>query len=213
MLEEIYQLRLGNIRQTGDECYYNICTVPNLITISSYFTLGSYIYSVISGNILLLGLSLFWCFFSDGLDGEIARRFNQHSWLGIRIDPIRDRLLFLVLIWHVVVIKGPEAWHWQLGVILLIEFLVIVGAVFLSKPHKTIQVSILGKLRHLVTVVLLSLIIFDSIYGSALLDSVFQTYYRPIANLCQQLEICYTIMLALLAVTAVHYGLIAKKII
>lgn len=211
MLSEIRRLRLGKLLQTGDQCYYNILTVPNLITLSGFLCLFSYLYSAVAGNYFLMSLSLFWCFVSDAFDGAAARYFKQHSWLGIRIDPLRDRMLFVTLVAHLLFIKGIEAMHWQLGPILALELAIILMAIHYSKPHVTLKASLPGKARHGVSVMLMSMVIFDDIYGPAILDSAASSYYSHIAKLCQRLDICYYIILIMLAITAGHYWHHAKK--
>ncbi|MDP3898491.1 MAG: CDP-alcohol phosphatidyltransferase family protein [Mesorhizobium sp.] len=76
-------------------------TIPNVITIMRFLLVPAVIYSLLTGYV---GWA-FACFLvagiSDGVDGFIARQFNQRSELGAYLDPMADKLLlvsvFLVL--------------------------------------------------------------------------------------------------------------------
>ena len=82
---------------------------------------------------------------SDGLDGLLARYFNQYSVLGAYLDPIADKLLLAAAYVSLAVLKIIPAW---LAVIVLSrDILIIIGiAVFaLSDIHIEIKPSLLSK--------------------------------------------------------------------
>ena len=71
----------------------NVVTIPNLLTFLRMALIPVF------ASLLFYGYSG-WALFvfliagiSDGVDGFIARRFNQESELGTIIDPIADKLL------------------------------------------------------------------------------------------------------------------------
>ena len=70
-------------------------TVPNIITLVRFVLVPCVVLALISGN---MGWA-FFCFLvagvSDGVDGFIARQFNQRSELGAYLDPIADKLLLV----------------------------------------------------------------------------------------------------------------------
>lgn len=71
----------------------SILTIPNLLTFLRMALIpvfASLLYYGYGGLALLVFLA---AGISDGLDGFIARRFNQQSELGTIIDPIADKLL------------------------------------------------------------------------------------------------------------------------
>lgn len=78
-------------------------TIPNFITIFRFLLVPAIVLALISGE---MGWALA-CFVvagvSDGIDGFIARQFDQHSELGAYLDPMADKLLlvsvFVVLGW------------------------------------------------------------------------------------------------------------------
>lgn len=66
-------------------------TIPNLITILRFVLV-----------LAMLNMRWDWAFagflvagISDGVDGFIARRFNQHSKLGAYLDPMADKVLLV----------------------------------------------------------------------------------------------------------------------
>jgi cardiolipin synthase len=70
-------------------------TIPNLITISRFVLVPAVV-------LAMLNMRWDWAFagflvagISDGVDGFIARRFNQHSKLGAYLDPMADKVLLV----------------------------------------------------------------------------------------------------------------------
>lgn len=104
-------------------------TIPNLISIGRLFLVPLTIWLLISGK----PASAFWVFIaagvSDGVDGLIARHFNQHSRLGGYLDPLADKAL-LVSIYVTFAITG-ELPVW-LAILVVSRDLLIVGGVVLS---------------------------------------------------------------------------------
>jgi cardiolipin synthase len=104
-------------------------TIPNLITIGRLFIVPLTIWLIISGEHVLA----FWAFIiagvSDGVDGFIARTYNQRSALGAYLDPIADKAL-LVSIYVTFAITGVlPVW---LAILVVSRDLLIVGGVVLS---------------------------------------------------------------------------------
>lgn len=70
-------------------------TIPNMITIMRFVLVPAVV-------LAMLKMRWDWAFagflvagISDGVDGFIARRFNQHSELGAYLDPMADKLLLV----------------------------------------------------------------------------------------------------------------------
>ena len=72
---------------------------------------------------------------SDGLDGWIARRFNQRSHFGAIIDPIADKsLLLTALITLSLVDWGPDGWRiplWFTAVVIVRDIIIVGGIAFI----------------------------------------------------------------------------------
>ena len=73
---------------------------------------------------------------SDGLDGYIARRYNQRSELGALLDPVADKLL---LISAVILLAGPNETEghlprfplWYTGTVLGRDVVIVIGVAVL----------------------------------------------------------------------------------
>ena len=68
---------------------------------------------------------------SDGLDGWIARRFNQRSRFGAIIDPIADKSLLLTAIITLTLVDwGPDHWHlplWFTALVIVRDCIILGG--------------------------------------------------------------------------------------
>ena len=76
----------------------NIWTVPNFFTFTRLLTIPLFAYLVLNAEIAWAFLILFIASFSDWLDGYLARKLNQYSLLGEKLDPIVDRLYIITLV-------------------------------------------------------------------------------------------------------------------
>lgn len=93
-----------------------ILTVPNVISFLRILSIPLIAYLVANRHLLISLVVLLISALSDGVDGIIARRFNQVSKLGQILDPIADRLLILcsilalsianILPWWLLVLVG-----------------------------------------------------------------------------------------------------------
>lgn len=85
-------------------------TIPNLITVIRLFTVPIFAYFVLNNQIAIAFFVLFVASFSDWLDGFIARKFNQYSVFGEKLDPIVDRLYIVTLIVVGLIIDALLLW-------------------------------------------------------------------------------------------------------
>lgn len=83
----------STVRQScGDDV-----TIPNFITIFRFLLVPGVMLALLDGE-MGWALALFAVAgISDGLDGFIARQFNQRSALGAFLDPIADKLLLVTV--------------------------------------------------------------------------------------------------------------------
>jgi len=98
---------------------------------------------------------------SDGLDGLLARYFNQHTVLGAYLDPIADKLLMASAFVSLAVLKVIPPW---LAVIVLSrDILIITGiAVFaLSDIHIEMNPSLVSKWTTVAQVLTIFLILLN----------------------------------------------------
>ncbi|MBI0145124.1 MULTISPECIES: CDP-alcohol phosphatidyltransferase family protein [Bifidobacterium] len=72
-----------------------IFTVPNVISLLRILSIPLIAYLVANRHLIISLVVMLISALSDGVDGIIARRFNQVSKLGQILDPVADRLLIL----------------------------------------------------------------------------------------------------------------------
>ena len=118
--------------------------LPNLITLSRLFVsiYLFYQYSIENIRIPILVTLIAAIGISDSIDGIVARRLNQVSKLGTILDPVCDRIVFLLLLFWLEDIFPI----WFFYGILIREILVMIGSLYVLTRTKTIRVSNIGKL-------------------------------------------------------------------
>ena len=116
---------------------------------------------------------------SDGIDGWVARRFNQKTRLGAALDPIADKsLLLTALITLSLVDWGPDGWRiplWFSALVIVRDALILGGVGFIHfmnhhveiKPHWTGKVCTFTQMLALGWV-MLRIIPIDPIFPCAL---------------------------------------------
>ncbi|OGB83854.1 hypothetical protein A3F66_06515 [candidate division TM6 bacterium RIFCSPHIGHO2_12_FULL_32_22] len=95
----------------------------------------------------------FWLFvvasFSDVLDGNIARFFDQRTFLGACLDPIVDKILILSVFITLAFVQSPlfSIPKWFVFIILIKEILLLLGALIFIMINGKIEIhpTILGK--------------------------------------------------------------------
>jgi cardiolipin synthase len=174
----------------------NILTIPNLLTFLRMALIPVF------ASLLFYGYSG-WALFvfliagiSDGVDGFVARRFNQESELGTIIDPIADKLLMTVAF---IVLALPNVLHptrflpvpfWVTAAVIGRDVLIVTvaGAINIMTGFHGFKPSWLGKLSTFVQVVAVALILL-----AAYLD---YSFYLPTV---------YFIVVLLAVVSGFHY--------
>ena len=104
-------------------------TLPNVITTLRFLLVPVVIWGL-SANVPAVALAAFVVAgISDGLDGFIARRFNQRSELGAWLDPAADKLLLVTVYVALGVLAELPLW---LVIMVVSRDVLIVSAVVLS---------------------------------------------------------------------------------
>jgi len=70
-------------------------TIPNLITLLRFLLVPGVIFALLTGEVEWAFAGFVFAAVSDGVDGFIARQFNQRSELGAYLDPMADKLLLV----------------------------------------------------------------------------------------------------------------------
>jgi cardiolipin synthase len=121
-----------------------ILTLPNLLSLGRILIVPLVHLDIVAGRngralivLLLIGAS-------DWLDGYLARVLDQRTRLGAVLDPIGDRLVFIVV--GVALVRGGLLPLWVLAVILAREVVVLLfGLVLLWSGRGVPETSRLGK--------------------------------------------------------------------
>ncbi|MFW6054476.1 MAG: CDP-alcohol phosphatidyltransferase family protein, partial [Thermodesulfobacteriota bacterium] len=126
---------------------------PNCVTLSGFGFIALYILAARSQQLFFALACLFLAGVSDVVDGYLAKKTGNITVLGAILDPLRDRVLFLSLIWHVVLLKGfALVLCWQFLLILFFEALIVLVNIVWFRTKERIFVHVLGKTRQLVNV-------------------------------------------------------------
>ena len=150
--------------------FKDIILLPNLITLFRFFSalylffyyepdnFNSY---VLIALIAVIGLS-------DSLDGIVARKFNLVSKLGIILDPLTDRIVFIILLFWL----SPLIPINLIYAVLIREFLVLIGSIYVLINGSKINVSKKGKFGTVALFVLLCLFVLNSSISVPFLEQV-----------------------------------------
>ena len=149
------------------------------------------------------GWALFVFFFagiSDGVDGFIARRFNQQSEIGTILDPIADKLLmttaFIILTLPSIFGMSPPR-HlpvppWVTIAVIGRDILIVVvaAAIFITTEFRGFKPSWLGKASTVVQIFAVGLILIAAVFPSL------RGFYLPTV---------YTTVFAFAVFSGIHY--------
>ena len=185
-----------------------IITLPNLLTIFRMVLIPVFV-TMLFYQRFLLALGIFvLAGVTDGLDGLLARRFNQKSQLGTILDPIADKLL-LVTSFVVLSMRGvfpqPLPNHlpipfWVTVAVISRDVFIIVGAAAINivTGFRGFRPSWLGKINTAVQIFSITVILFASRvhYGSG--------YYLPTI---------YATVFALAVLSGAHYVIHASRLL
>ena len=103
--------------------------IPNFITIGRILLVPITVWLIISEEFAFAFIAFVAAGVSDGVDGYIARRFNQRTELGAYLDPIADKALLVSIYVSLGLLKFIPAW---LVILVVTRDVLIVGAVILS---------------------------------------------------------------------------------
>jgi cardiolipin synthase len=133
---------------------------------------------------------------SDGIDGFLARKFDQTSELGTILDPIADKLLMTVAF---IVLTMPNVLQpqrhlpvpfWVTAAVIGRDILIITvaGAINIMTGFRGFKPSVWGKLSTFVQVIAVTLILVAAVFG--------YSFYLPTT---------YVIVVLLAVVSGIHY--------
>jgi cardiolipin synthase len=123
---------------------HELKSIPNMLSILRLLLVPVFLLLLVNDRFLWALAVLAFASFTDWLDGQIARRFNQVTQLGKLLDPSADRLFILAtligLTWHGII---PS---WFALVIVMRDILLLVGLPVLRRlGYKSLPVHFVGK--------------------------------------------------------------------
>jgi len=185
-----------------------IITLPNLLTIVRMALIPVFV-SLLFYQKFLLALGVFvFAGITDGLDGLLARRFQQQSPLGRILDPIADKMMlvtsFVVLSMRNV-FPTPLPKHlpipfWVTITVISRDVFIIVGAAAINmvSGFRAFRPSFLGKLSTVVQIVAVATVIL------AAQIRVGTGYYLPTV---------YTCVFVLTLLSGIHYVFFVSRLL
>lgn len=185
-----------------------IVTLPNLLTVFRMVLIPVFASLLFYQRFVLALVVFILAGVTDGLDGLLARRFNQKSQLGTILDPIADKLM-LVTAFVVLSLKSvfpqPLPSHlpvpfWVTVAVISRDVFILVGAAAINvvTGFRGFRPSMLGKINTTVQIGAIAAIIFAASvpYGTG--------YYLPTI---------YTTVFALAVLSGAHYVFFVSKLV
>src|SRR5258705_709729 len=146
-----------------------VVTIPNILTILRMALVPVFVSLLFYGRFLTALAVFIIAGITDGLDGLLARRFNQKSQLGTILDPIADKLL-LVTAYIVLslpqISPNPIPRHfpvpfWVTAAVISRDVFIVIGAAAINMVtgFQKFRPSLLGKINTTVQIISLALIL------------------------------------------------------
>jgi cardiolipin synthase len=185
-----------------------IITVPNLLTVFRMVLIPVFV-SLLFYQRFLLALGIFiLAGVTDGLDGLLARRFDQKSQLGTILDPIADKLMlvtsFVVLSMRSV-FPQPLPSHlpvpfWVTVAVISRDVFILVGAAAINivTGFRGFRPSMLGKINTTVQIFAIGAIMFAASFPYA------TGYYLPTI---------YATVFTFAVLSGAHYVFFVSKLV
>jgi cardiolipin synthase len=176
----------------------SIVTIPNLLTFLRMALIPVFTILLYYGESGWALIVFFIAGVSDGVDGFVARRFNQQSELGTILDPIADKLLmttaFIILTLPNIF---PPTRHlpvpfWVTAAVIGRDVLIVAvaGAIFVMTNFRGFKPSWLGKASTVVQIFAVGLVLVAAIFPSL------RGFYLPTV---------YTTVFAFALFSGLHY--------
>ena len=118
--------------------------IPNILTIIRFLLIPFIVFYIFANNYILSFIFFTLSGLTDIADGFIARRFNLISNFGKLMDPLADKLTQISTLASLVIVHIIPIWI--LVIVLLKEFVMIVGASFLYGKDVVVYSKWYGKL-------------------------------------------------------------------
>ena len=185
-----------------------IVTVPNLLTIFRMVLIPVFVSLLFYQRFVLALVVFIVAGVTDGLDGLLARRFDQKSQLGTILDPIADKMMMItsfVVLSMRSVFPQPVPSHlpvpfWVTVAVISRDVFILVGAASINivTGFRGFRPSLLGKINTTVQIVAIGIIMLAASlpYGTG--------YYLPTV---------YATVFAFAVLSGAHYVFFVSKLL
>lgn len=178
----------------------SVFTVANLLTILRLVLIPVFVTAIFYNRFLVALAVFFTAALTDGLDGLVARAFNQKTPLGEILDPMADKLL-LVTAFIVLTLPGytilPPLPFWLTATVISRDLFIVLGALVINMTTglNRFPPSIPGKLNTLVQVVSIVTFLTANVLHDQIESQILENILRPI----------YYLTLAMAVISGLHY--------
>src|SRR5213593_2311871 len=185
-----------------------IITVPNLLTVFRMVLIPVFVPLLFYQRFVLALVVFVLAGITDGLDGLLARRFDQKSQLGTILDPIADKLMMItsfVVLSMRSVFPQPVPSHlpvpfWVTVAVISRDVFILVGAASINivTGFRGFRPSLLGKINTTVQIVAIGVIMLAASvpYGTG--------YYLPTV---------YATVFAFAVLSGAHYVFFVSRLL
>ena len=141
---------------------------PNLITLGRALIVPIVFWLVIDGHDAAAFFLFVIAGISDGVDGYLARRYNQRTELGAYLDPLADKLL-LVSIFIGLGIRGDLP-SWLVIAAVARDALILLAVILSSLLRKPVEIAplMVSKLNTVAQIVLAAFVLADEAFNLSL---------------------------------------------
>jgi cardiolipin synthase len=122
-------------------------SIPNFITLVRIILAPVFVIYLISDRLTSALIVFVICTVSDGVDGMVARLFNQKSKLGAYLDPLADKLLLVTAFLVLSAMGHLPAWVTVAVIARDVTILLGVVVIHLFKLELRIRPSVLSKVN------------------------------------------------------------------
>ncbi|MFF2483683.1 CDP-alcohol phosphatidyltransferase family protein [Paenibacillus sp. NPDC058071] len=119
--------------------------LPNLLTSLRFVMIPFYVVVFAKGHMIPAFLVVVAAGVTDILDGYIARRSGQVTTIGMMLDPLADKLMFITVIVSLLV-SGLIPWEAAAAIFLRDAGMILGGLFFHFRGKKTVPANWMGKL-------------------------------------------------------------------
>ncbi len=157
----------------------DILTWPNLATLLGIVGVGFYVYQFTANVYMhLIPVTVFLIVLSDMLDGLLARRLDQHTRFGKFIDPLRDSLFFVAIMFNIVIAVDMDTITGPFAIVVVMSMMIVVQNILCSKLG--VAVHTIKKLRQTVNVIAASIFVTQTYWLTTEYVSVLNLVYAII---------------------------------